>query len=93
MLISFMPLAIWIWDIPFTGRVICHHAHDDRLQVFGWAVTSRHFYCLGVIVFVGSTIMTLRKPPLRSVRWSDLVNQELFRLAVFRAKQRDVTKL
>jgi hypothetical protein len=92
MLISFMPLAIWIWDIPFTGRLICHHAHDDKLQVLGWSVTSRHFYGLGVVVFLGVFIMTLCKPALRSVSWSDLVNQELFRFVLFRAKRRDVNK-
>ena len=92
LLISFMPLAIWIWDIPFTGRFICIHAHDDKLQVLGWSVKSRYFYFLGVVLFVSFLIMTLRKPALRSVNWSDLVNQELFRQALFRAKRRDVNK-
>jgi hypothetical protein len=92
LLISFMPLAIWIWDIPFTGRVICFLAHDDRLQVLGWPVRTRYFYFLGIVLFVGVLIMTLRKPAFRAVSWSQLVNQELFRWALFGSKRRDVNK-
>jgi hypothetical protein len=50
---SFLPLALWIYDIPFSGRIIHMHAHDDRLSILGWPVRSRHFYMLGAISFVG----------------------------------------
>src|SRR6478672_779573 len=51
--VSFLPLALWIWDIPFTGRFICVHAHDDRLKILGWPVNSSHLYMLGAICFGG----------------------------------------
>lgn len=41
-LLAFMPLTIWIWDIPFTGRIICHSFHDSRIPI-----GSRHLYIFG----------------------------------------------
>jgi hypothetical protein len=29
-LIATIPLTVWIWDIPFTGRIICRLGHDGR---------------------------------------------------------------
>lgn len=59
--VAFLPLAVWIWDIPFTGRIVCHAAHDQRLQIFGTAVMSRHFYAIGLIgTIVLSWISILR---------------------------------
>jgi len=28
-----IPLSLWIWDIPFTGRLICRLGHDGRLTL------------------------------------------------------------
>jgi hypothetical protein len=44
--IATIPLSIWIWDIPFTGRIICHLAHDGRAPV-----NSFDFYIVAVIAF------------------------------------------
>jgi hypothetical protein len=92
LLISFMPLALWIWDIPFTGRVICFHAHDDKLSVLGWPIKSRYFYFLGIGFFVSVLTMTFRKPGFRAISWSQLINQELLCGALFGSKRRDVNK-
>lgn len=45
--VAFLPLCLWVWDIPATGRVICHVLHDRRTFL-----TSRHFYLLGALLFV-----------------------------------------
>ena len=29
--IGFLPLSVWVWDIPFLGQPICKHWHDGRL--------------------------------------------------------------
>jgi hypothetical protein len=29
-LIATIPLTLWIWDIPFTGRIVCRLGHDGR---------------------------------------------------------------
>lgn len=47
-LLAFLPLTVWLWDIPGAGRVICHHFHDGRLGLH-----SRHLYVLGAVVFLG----------------------------------------
>lgn len=47
-LIGFLPLTIWIWDIPGTGRTICYHFHDGRAGIH-----TRHLYLLGAAVFCG----------------------------------------
>lgn len=34
--------SLWIWDIPFTGRVICHTIHDNRVMLWeGQPLNSR----------------------------------------------------
>jgi hypothetical protein len=52
-LVSFAPLCFWIWDIPFTGRLICHTLHDGRLHLFnGLSLRSRHLFELGLLLYV-----------------------------------------
>jgi hypothetical protein len=51
-IVSFFPLTLWIWDIPFTGSAICHAFHDERVFfASGMPLKSRHFYLLGVTLF------------------------------------------
>lgn len=51
--LSFFPLSVWIWDIPFTGRFICYHFHDGRMIVAkGAFLASRHFYIFGLILYL-----------------------------------------
>lgn len=44
-LIGFSPLALWIWDIPFSGRVVCRHLHDGRSGMHSW-----YLYMLGAVL-------------------------------------------
>ena len=47
-----IPLVLWIWDIPFTGRIICHSFHDRRLRLSdGTVVTTRWIYLASLILF------------------------------------------
>lgn len=53
-LVSFIPLSIWIWDIPGTGRWICHSFHDGRIGLH-----TRHLYLLGMslwALFLGADV-------------------------------------
>jgi hypothetical protein len=59
--LSFLPLSVWVWDIPFTGRTICKHFHDDRLVLLGTLIHTRHLYVLGVFLFVLQTVFILIK--------------------------------
>ena len=45
--IAFLPVTVWLWDLPFTGRVICTRFHDglSPLRTF-------HLYALGVAVWL-----------------------------------------
>ena len=45
-LIATIPLTVWIWDIPFTGRIICRLGHDGR-----WPVNSLDLYLFAAISF------------------------------------------
>jgi hypothetical protein len=33
LLITTIPLTLWIWDIPFTGRIVCKLGHDGRSMI------------------------------------------------------------
>ena len=51
--VSFIPLSFWVWDIPFTKRVICHNFHGGRFVVFGdISITRRYFYIFGFVVYL-----------------------------------------
>ncbi|MFP8878630.1 MAG: hypothetical protein VCE43_03755 [Myxococcota bacterium] len=43
-LVAFLPLTVWIWDIPFTDRVICYSMHDGRLRFGAFTLSSKHVY-------------------------------------------------
>lgn len=58
--LSFLPLTIWLWDIPLLGRPICRHFHDDRLTLFGVALRSRYFYALGCLLWL--ITLAIRRP-------------------------------
>ena len=65
--IAFLPLTIWIWDIPFTSRVICASFHDGRLALFGVPIMSRHFYLLGLVTYVVLLGAWARKAAVKSL--------------------------
>jgi hypothetical protein len=44
--IATIPLTIWIWDIPFTERVICRLGHDGRSPI-----NSMDLYIFAAITF------------------------------------------
>src|SRR5262245_24065987 len=58
--LAFAPLAIWIWDIPLTQRVICMHLHDHRAFL-----RSRHLYALGAVLFPVLVLWLRRRKPVR----------------------------
>lgn len=60
--IAFLPLSIWIWDIPFTGRFICDHFHDAKLTIFGkYVFQTRYLYAFGLIVYLLLLVSLLLK--------------------------------
>ena len=46
-LIATIPLTIWIWDIPFTGRIVCRLGHDGRAMI-----NSQDLYIFAAIFFM-----------------------------------------
>jgi hypothetical protein len=58
--IAFVPLSLWIWDVPFAGRPICTCCHDGRwiVPVLG-AVRTKHMYALGLLTFVGLSFVRI----------------------------------
>ncbi|MDA2921054.1 hypothetical protein MYX76_16455 [Desulfobacterota bacterium AH_259_B03_O07] len=63
--LSFLPLSIWIWDLPFTGRFICGHFHDDRVMIAAaLPLRSKYFYLIGFVlwlIFITYLVQKLRK--------------------------------
>ena len=49
--VSFLPLSIWIWDIPGTSRWVCDHFHDARLSVNGVVISTKYMYLLGIALY------------------------------------------
>jgi hypothetical protein len=54
-LIAFLPLSIWIWDVPFSGRHVCELLHDGRS-----AIRTRHLYVAGIATTPFLVIMLRR---------------------------------
>jgi 4-amino-4-deoxy-L-arabinose transferase-like glycosyltransferase len=50
--VSFLPLTIWIWDIPFTDSMVCLTFHDANVFLAeGVPLKSRHVYLLCMALF------------------------------------------
>jgi hypothetical protein len=50
---AFAPLSIWIWDIPFTERIVCKIFHDGRFSVLGYTLRTTTWYIAGTIAYAG----------------------------------------
>jgi hypothetical protein len=66
---AFLPLTVWVWDVPFLHRPICHNFHDGKtsLPVLG-PLRTRHIYVLGCIVYatlIGWTLLKRRRADRR----------------------------
>lgn len=61
--LSFLPLSIWLWDIPFSGRIICANFHGGQVSIAeGLTLSTKHFYALGAtLYFVFTAYLFLRK--------------------------------
>lgn len=53
---AFLPLSVWIWDIPFTNRVICQSFHDGRS-----VITSKVLYIFGPASWLAVVLFTRLK--------------------------------
>jgi hypothetical protein len=51
-IVASIPLVVWIWDIPFTGRIICDSFHDGRLRIGSTRITTPWVYCLSAVLYV-----------------------------------------
>ena len=50
--VAFLPLSLWLWDIPFAGRPICNYYHDGLAILYGDSpLRSIHFYVLGACIY------------------------------------------
>ena len=54
--ISFIPLSLWIWDIPFSGRIICHSFHDNKAFIGNFLITSKHLYLAVATIYLAFVI-------------------------------------
>jgi len=50
--VSFILFSLWIWDVPFTGRIVCRSFHDSRLVIGGVTVRTVHLYLVGAVPYV-----------------------------------------
>lgn len=50
--IASIPLTLWVWDIPFTGRIICDSFHDGRLRIGSTVVTTGWMYGASAIAYL-----------------------------------------
>ncbi len=55
-ILAFLPLSVWIWDIPFTGRLICHALHDGKSFIH-----TRHLYMIGAAAWLSLVFFFRRK--------------------------------
>ena len=44
--------TLWIWDVPFTGRVVCDHFHDKGFVVAGVGLGTKHIAGVCAVMYV-----------------------------------------
>jgi hypothetical protein len=57
---AFLPLTLWLWDLPGTGRVIHRTFHDGKLAWRGFTVHTRDLYVFGSAVFAVTFVHPIR---------------------------------
>lgn len=55
---STLPLSVWIWDVPFSRRVLCEHLHDGKISLGGHEVRTAHIYVSSAFLY--AALLTLR---------------------------------
>jgi hypothetical protein len=60
--IAFAPLALWIWDLPGTGRFVCAHLHDNRIFLIdGSPLRTLHLYLFGAALYPVCLAVSLQR--------------------------------
>jgi len=53
MFISFLPVTLWIWDIPFTHRIICRTLHEgNSVPLTGVYLMTRHALIVSMALYL-----------------------------------------
>jgi hypothetical protein len=60
-LVASLPLVIWIWDIPFTRRIVCDSFHDGRLMIAGVVVSTGWIYLLSFVLYL--MLLLIKRAP------------------------------
>ena len=48
-----IPMSLWLWDIPGSGRWVCLHLHDNRLILWpGQPLTTKFLMLVGIAMYV-----------------------------------------
>jgi hypothetical protein len=61
-LLATIPLDIWVWDIPFTQRIVCHHFHDGHSVFRAW-----HMYGFALLSFPAFMLLGWRRGAAKAV--------------------------
>jgi hypothetical protein len=69
-LIATIPLTIWIWDIPFTERIVCRLGHDGRTMI-----NSQDLYIFAAIFFAPVWYWLWRNSSPGAARTADVWSQ------------------
>lgn len=65
---SCLPLTIWIWDIPFSGRYICLHFHDHLFTLYGGhPLATRDICLLSALIYLIFLALVFRKMRVKSL--------------------------
>ncbi len=50
--VSFLPVNLYVWDIPFSGRIICDLFHDgNSIETIGFALRAKHVYLFSLFIY------------------------------------------
>jgi hypothetical protein len=50
-----LPLTVWLWDVPFSGRWVHRTMHDGHAVIGGAVVHTHHVYALCALLFAASS--------------------------------------
>lgn len=56
LVLAFLPLSLWVWDVPFAGRPICAAFHDGRTALRGL-----HLWAFGALAYPLLALSALRR--------------------------------
>lgn len=66
---AFLPLTVYLWDVPFSGRIICARLHDAQPILGDFHLRTLHLYAGCAVVYLATVGYLFARVRFASTAW------------------------